>query len=132
MRRRRRLGRDRANPNVRRRRARGLRRTDHGGRIVACDRPARPLADVAGAALRFGAGGVPERPNGAVLKTARRESVSWVRIPPPPLLPIRDCPWLSPLHPARQDLPQMGQLSHEGCLRFRLSGTTRKRAVTLT
>ena len=36
-------------------------------------------------ALTSRAGGVPERPNGAVLKTARRESVSWVRIPPPPL-----------------------------------------------
>src|SRR4051812_32972896 len=32
----------------------------------------------------MGAGGVPERPNGAVLKTARRGSVSWVRIPVPP------------------------------------------------
>ena len=31
-------------------------------------------------------GGVPERPNGAVLKTADGGSRPWVRIPPPPLL----------------------------------------------
>ena len=31
-------------------------------------------------------GGVPERSNGAVLKTVGRASASWVRIPPPPLL----------------------------------------------
>jgi hypothetical protein len=30
-------------------------------------------------------GGVPERSNGAVLKTVGRASASWVRIPPPPL-----------------------------------------------
>src|SRR5207302_5556548 len=30
-------------------------------------------------------GGVPERSNGAVLKTVGRASVPWVRIPPPPL-----------------------------------------------
>src|SRR5687768_1251114 len=29
-------------------------------------------------------GGVPERSNGAVLKTVGRASASWVRIPPPP------------------------------------------------
>src|SRR5438445_10238361 len=29
-------------------------------------------------------GGVPERPNGAVLKTAGPARVPWVRIPPPP------------------------------------------------
>src|SRR4051812_5228973 len=32
-----------------------------------------------------GRGGVPERPNGAVLKTADGASRPWVRIPPPPL-----------------------------------------------
>ena len=30
-------------------------------------------------------GGVPERSNGAVLKTVGRASVPWVRIPAPPL-----------------------------------------------
>jgi hypothetical protein len=33
----------------------------------------------------MGSGGVPERSNGAVLKTVGRASVPWVRIPPPPL-----------------------------------------------
>ncbi len=35
-------------------------------------------------------GGVPERSNGAVLKTVRRASASWVRIPPPPLISARN------------------------------------------
>src|SRR5438105_2968447 len=30
-------------------------------------------------------GGVPERPNGAVLKTVEPARAPWVRIPPPPL-----------------------------------------------
>ena len=37
------------------------------------------------AALDWISGGVPERSNGAVLKTVGRASVPWVRIPPPPL-----------------------------------------------
>ncbi len=31
---------------------------------------------------------MPERSNGAVLKTVGRASASWVRIPPPPLVVI--------------------------------------------
>ncbi len=37
-------------------------------------------------AVKVRRGGVPERPNGAVLKTVGRESVPWVQIPPPPLI----------------------------------------------
>src|SRR4051795_6480493 len=36
--------------------------------------------------LQWPHGGVPERSNGAVLKTVGRASVPWVQIPPPPLL----------------------------------------------
>ena len=36
-------------------------------------------------------GGVPERSNGAVLKTVGRASASWVRIPPPPLRAAPQC-----------------------------------------
>ncbi len=45
--------------------------------------PARdPLLAVRSVTMRVG--GVPERSNGAVLKTVGRASASWVRIPPPP------------------------------------------------
>src|SRR5205085_138789 len=66
---------------------------DRGG-ARAGGRPAVPRAEHGGArralsrgALRYNRvrGGVPERPNGAVLKTARGSRPSWVQIPPPPL-----------------------------------------------
>ena len=40
-------------------------------------------------AVTMRSGGVPERSNGAVLKTVGRASASWVRIPPPPLVFMR-------------------------------------------
>src|SRR5205814_3696211 len=46
--------------------------------------PAPPPNDLSSRCDNDPRGGVPERPNGAVLKTARAESPSWVRIPPPP------------------------------------------------
>src|SRR6187200_1178278 len=44
-------------------------------------------------------GGVPERSNGAVLKTVGRASVPWVRIPAPPLMGFKTGMhrWISPL-----------------------------------
>ena len=70
---------------------------DHGelpgrGRLVRSARGAGRVrsaaqASRAGVGLHSAAGGVPERSKGAVLKTARRVTlVSWVRIPPPPLI----------------------------------------------
>jgi hypothetical protein len=42
-------------------------------------------AEISRQPSQCGSGGVPERSNGMVLKTVRRASASWVRIPPPPL-----------------------------------------------
>ncbi len=54
--------------------------------LLGSTRPSRRSPRIG---LDRGPGGVPERSNGAVLKTVGRASVPWVQIPPPPLSPPR-------------------------------------------
>jgi hypothetical protein len=53
------------------------------GVLLGVTRPSRRRPQIG---LDRGIGGVPERSNGAVLKTVARASGPWVRIPPPPLI----------------------------------------------
>ncbi len=58
-------------------------RSAGGGHLSARCAPAAHRAAQPATVIRRG--GVPERSNGAVLKTVGRASVPWVQIPPPPL-----------------------------------------------
>ena len=57
--------------------------------------PRRSAALLAAGSVTMRCGGVPERSNGAVLKTVGRASASWVRIPPPPLVSMPKPAWLN-------------------------------------
>ena len=104
-----------------RRRARPSTRLTTGGRTDTVDRCEERLGLVANllacASRADGlAGGVAERLKATVLKTVRRESVSGVRIPPPPLLVAATDPKQprTELGPIRDRCPRPRTLQGQG------------------